>query len=237
MAECDTPAGLAEAMRQIRSEAAAFLLRVRGFKLSSEASGHFVWDKELGGHYQFSAVAEEFEAFRSADGRTQKQQAALHAITYSELVIRALNFAAQGRPDKIGRAFNWSPPRFEDCAGGDYAGRDILVGVFEWSTRAYFAAGGFMPRSPFAVRSGKAGAKVRADAADREWRQPFLEFARKRCAEGSFTQSELYDRAIAEGISLPSFKEVQKWMTRWEAGDHPQYKRVPGARASTTAPR
>ena len=93
-----------------------------------------------------------------------------------------------------------------------------------------------MPRSPFAVKNGKAGAKARAEAADREWRQPFLEFARELCKSGSFTQLELYDRASAAGISLPSFKEAQKWMTRWENGDRPQYKRVRGARARSTTP-
>ncbi len=225
MADPDTPAGLALALRQIRSAAATYLLRVKGFRANRNwrALRASKEDKELGGHYYFLAMAEAFDAFIAPDEQTRRQRAAVRAMSQAYCALSELNLAGQAASDATGSHFNWVPLTYRDLTP------EALARLIGCSTRAFFWGGDFMLGSVAAKAGGDARAPALGTPVDKNWEAEFLFAARLVCAKGKRTQEGLYDevreRLVAEGVVLPEFKKVQRKMTEWETADPPAYER------------
>jgi len=225
LADPDTPAGLAVALRQIRSAAAIYLLRVKGFRRSQDwrAVRASKEDRALGGHEYFLAVARAFDEFIGPEEQTRKQRAAVRAIHHAHGALLELNRAGQSMPDKVGDAFNWAPATF------DVMTREALERVIGWSTRAFFWGGDFMLVSVSAKAGGDARAPALGTPVDENWEALFLSTARLVCGKGKYTQEGLYDvvwKLLSDdGVILPEFKKVQRRMTEWESSDPPPYDR------------
>lgn len=219
----DTPVGLAMALREIRSAAAAYLLRVKGFRGSQDfrALRASKEDLALGGHGYSLAVAEAFDVFINPDDQTRKQRAAVRAIHHAGAVLSEMNRAAQSMPDRVGASFNWAPPTF-DLMSGESLGR-----VVGWATRSFFWAGDFMPVSVSAKAGGDARAPALGTPVHEHWEALFLRTARLVCADGLYSQQGLYDEVAVRlaGVILPEFKKVQRMMTEWERAELPPYAR------------
>jgi hypothetical protein len=225
LADPDTPAGLALALRQIRSAAAIYLLRVKGFRRSQNwrAVRTSEEDRSLGGHGYFLAVAWAFDEFIGPDEQTRKQRAAVRAIHHAYGALLELNLAGQSMPDKVGAAFNWAPPTFDVMSG------EVLARVIGWSTRAFFWGGDFMLVSVSAKAGGDARAPYLGKPVNCDWESLFLSAARAACRAGRFTQSTLYDKVrdrLDPSVILPEFKKVQLRMTEWERADPAAYERI-----------
>jgi hypothetical protein len=225
LSDPDTPAGLALALREIRSAAAIYLLRVKGFRARRNwrALRASQEDQALGGHGYFLAVAEAFDEFIIHDEQTRKQRAAVRAIHHAYGALSELNLAGQAADGRAGRAFNWSPPTF------DVMSPEALGKLIGWSTRAFFWGGDFMLVSVSAKAAGDASARDRGSLVHKNWEALFLATARTVCGEGKCTQETLFDevqkRLAPEGVILPEFEKVQPRMTEWESADPPRYER------------
>jgi hypothetical protein len=227
---CDTPAGLAAAMKFIGRDAADFLLHVKGFKPSAKTArlAQTEADRRVGGYLYFDKVAADFRTFRKLhpDGRrAHPEQGAVHAIAESYTVLRELAMAC-------GERIAGAVPAAFGLLSEEDLGRVIQCSVKAAHSHATLKGPAFQ-QSDF----GSARGRKATETANRDWADRFLEGLVKECAIGKrrISRADLLN-LVAErlqdeepDLELPEDAAILTRMARWEReGAYVRYDPVSG---------